>query len=82
MANVVSDELINISVRNQALLEAVKNGLNVKFRKRLVVMQKRINDAIMTSPDVQTSKKVAKEIERKVNAIQVQIYAEYLVDVQ
>ena len=78
MPNVVSDELINISVRNQGLLEAVKNGLNAKFRKRLVTLQKRVNDAILTSPDVQTSKKIAKEIERAVNAIQVQIYAEYL----
>ena len=80
MANVVNDELINISVRNQALLEAVKNGLNDKFRKRLVVLQKRVNDAILTAPDVQTSKKVAKEIERAVNAIQVEIYAEYLAE--
>lgn len=80
MANVVNDELINISVRNQALLEAVKNGLNAKFRKRLVVLQKRVNDAILTASDVQASKKVAKEIERAVNAIQVEIYAEYLAE--
>jgi hypothetical protein len=73
-----SPELISIAAKNQALLEGVKRGLHKKFAPFLRKIDRKVRDAILTAPDIQTSKKVAQEIEREVRQIQTLIYADYL----
>ena len=73
-----SPELISIAAKNQALLEGVKLGLHAKFEPFLKQIDKQVRAAILTAPDIQTSKKVAKALEREVNDIQKSIYVDYL----
>jgi hypothetical protein len=75
-----SPELISIAAKNQALLEGVKLGLHAKFIPFLKKIDKQVRAAILTAPDIQTSKKVARDLERKVNAIQTAIYLDYIKD--
>lgn len=75
-----SNELISIAAKNQALLEGVKLGLHAKFTPYLKKIDKQVRAAILTAPDIQTSKKTAKELEREVNAIQAAIYLDYIKD--
>ena len=75
-----SNELISIAAKNQALLEGVKLGLHAKFEPFLKKIDKQVRAAILTAPDIQTSKKVATELEREVNAIQRAIYLDYLTE--
>jgi len=75
-----SPELISIAAKNQALLEGVKLGLHAKFEPFLKKIDKQVRAAILTAPDIQASKKVAKALEREVNAIQQAIYIDYLAE--
>ena len=75
-----SNELIAIAAKNQALLEGVKLGLHAKFEPFLKKIDKQVRAAILTAPDIQASKKVAKALEREVNAIQQSIYIDYLAE--
>ena len=73
-----SPELISIAAKNQALIEGVKIGLHDKFKPFLKDIDKKVRSAILNAPDIQTSKKVADNLQRKVNEIQVSIYKDYL----
>ena len=67
-----------LAVRNQALIEGLKMGQHKKFEPYLRRLDKRINAAVLGAGTILETKKRAKELERKINEIQNDIYADYL----
>lgn len=73
-----SPELESIDVKNQALLEGLKKGQHEKFEPYLRKIDKRVSAAIVGYGESLDTKKLAKQLEAEVNAIQKEIYADYL----
>lgn len=73
-----SAPLESLDVKNQALLEGVKNGLNKKFAPVLVEISNQVSKLILNSGDELTTKAETAALISKMNAVQGDIYSDYI----